>query len=91
MNSKVLFIYNFKKLFEILNEIKKNLNFEIRFIDEKDYKNLNLNNFQNYLIIMNYSSNNIKNCLEVKKLPIKLSNLIEKINLSFLRNKFNHQ
>ena len=59
MNSKVLFIYNFKKLFEILNEIKKNLNFEIRFIDEKDYKNLNLNNFQNYLIIMNYSSNNI--------------------------------
>ena len=91
MNSKVLFIYNFKKLFEILNEIKKNLNFEVRFIDEKDYKNLNLNSFQNYLIIMNNSSNNIKNCLEVKKLPIKLSNLIEKINLSFLRNKFNHQ
>ena len=91
MNSKVLFIYNFKKLFEILNEIKENLNFEVRFIDEKDYKNLNLNNLQNYLIVKINSTNNIKNCLEIKKLPIKLSNLIEKINLGFLRNKFNNQ
>ena len=71
MNSKVLFIYNFKKLFEILNEIEENLNFEVRFIEEKDYKNLNLNDLQDYLIVKINSTNNIKNCLEIKKLPIK--------------------
>jgi len=91
MNSKVLFIYNFKKLFEILNEIQENLNFKVRFIDEKDYKKLNLNNLKNYLIIRTNSCNNIKNCLEVKKFPIKFTNLIEKINLSFLKNQFNNQ
>ena len=91
MNSKILFIYNFKKLFEILNEIQENLNFKVCFIDEKDYKKLNFNNLQNYLIIRTNSCNNIKNCLEVKKSPIKLTNLIEKINLSFLKNQFNNQ
>ena len=91
MNSKVLFIYNYKKLFEILNEITECLNFEVRFIDEKDYKNLNLNDLQNNLILKTNSDNKLKNCLEIKKLPIKISDLIEKVNLSFLKKQFNNQ
>ena len=35
MNNKTLFIYNSPYLFKILNEIKRNLNFEIQHIDEK--------------------------------------------------------
>ena len=38
MSSKVLIIYNFNKLFEILNEIKENFNFEILNTDEKKFK-----------------------------------------------------
>ncbi len=88
---KILFIYNFNELFEILNEIKENLGFEVRLIDENDYKKLNLDDLQNYLIIKKNSCSNIKNCLEIKNLPIKILNLIEKINLCFLRNQFNNQ
>ena len=51
MNSKILFIYKFNKLFEILNEIKENLNFEIRFISDKDYNSSIFANLDNYLIL----------------------------------------
>ena len=91
MSSKVLFIYNFNELFKILNEIKENLSFEVRFIDENDYKKLNFNDLQNYLIIKKNSCSNLENCLEIKNLPLKILNLLEKINLSFLRNQFNNQ
>ena len=35
MNSKTLFIFDSIKLFEILNEIKSYLNFEIEHIEQK--------------------------------------------------------
>ncbi len=91
MSSKVLFIYNFNELFKILNEIKENFNFEVRLINENDYKKLDLNDLQNYLILKKDSCGNAKNCLEIKNLPSKLLDLIEKINLCFLRNQFNNQ
>ena len=91
MNSKILFIYKFNKLFEILNEIKENLNFEIRYISDKDYNNLIFADIDNYLILSIDNCNNMDNCLEIRDTPIKLINLIEKINLAFLRNQFNNQ
>ena len=91
MSSKILIIYNLNKLFEILDEIKENFNFEIRNIDDKDYKTIDFNDLQNFLILKSEKCNNIKNCLELNEVPIKLSNLIEKINLGFLKNQFNNQ
>ena len=38
MNSKILFIYNSIKLFEILKEIRENLNFEIEYLDKNSLK-----------------------------------------------------
>ena len=38
MNNKTLFIYKSPYLFKILDEIKRNLNFEIQQIDEKELK-----------------------------------------------------
>jgi len=91
MNSKILYIYDFNKLFEILNEIKTNLNFEISNIDKKAYEKIDFNNLQNYLIIKKQNCNNIKNCFEFKDMPIKIDKLIEKININFLKNQFNNQ
>jgi len=91
MSPKILFVYNSYKLFEILNENKENLNFKIHYINEVDYKKLNLNELENPLIIGTNSSHNIKNFLLIDKLPIKLSKLIEKINLSFLKKQFSDQ
>ena len=62
MNSKTLIIYNSPILFEILNEIKKNLKFDIENVDIKDFESLDFNDFENYAIISS-QPNTIKDCL----------------------------
>ncbi len=91
MSSKILYIYKSFKLFEILDQIKQNLNFEIKFIDKKCAKNLNLDKFDDYLIITTDSCDDIQSCKKIVNLPKKLTKLIEEINLSFIRNQFSNQ
>ena len=91
MISKNLFIYDSIKLFEILNEIKSKFNFEVNYIDKKEYNKIDFQNYKNYLIISTNSYEKINNCLVIDKLPEKISKLIEKINLEFLRNQFSSQ
>ena len=47
MNSKTLIVYESQILFEILDEIKEYLNLEIINSSEKDFKNINFENFDN--------------------------------------------
>ena len=91
MNSKILIIYNSIKLFEIFKEIKENLNFEIENLDKADLKKKDFSKYRNYLIISTHKNLNIHNLLLIKTLPIKINDLIEKINLRFLKNQFNNQ
>ncbi len=91
MSSKFLFVYNSIKLFEILKEIKNNLNFQIDYLDKDNYSQKNFNEYENYLIIALEKNPNIKNFLLIEDLPLKINKLIEKINLRFLKNQFNIQ
>ena len=91
MNTKTLFIYDSIKLFEILNEIKENFNFEINIINEKDLQNIDINDHKNYLVVTSQFNKNIENCLVINNLPQNIRKLIEKINLRFLKNQFNNQ
>ena len=91
MNSKNLFIYDSIKLFEILNEIKENFNFEIKYIGKKEYQKLNFDEYKNYLIVSTNISEKILNCLVIDSLPQKINKIVEKINLRFLKNQFNNQ
>ena len=90
MNFKTLIIYEADILFEILDEIKEKLNFSIIKTDEKNLSKINLNDLKNYQII------SLKNCelnhyLLIENLPIKLNNLLEKINIKFLSNQYLNQ
>ena len=91
MSNKNLFIYNSIELFKILNEIKHKLNFEINYIDRETYSKKNLNELENYLIITTEKNENIQNCLIIDNLPKKIYEIIEIINLKFLKNQFNNQ
>ena len=91
MSSKILFVYDSIKLFEIFEEIKENLNFEVNYIDKHDYKKLDFKNYNDYLIVTSKSDAKIENCLIFKNIPKKISKLVEEINISFLKNKFNYQ
>ena len=91
MNSKILFIYNSIKLYEILKEIGKSLNYEIMYLDKNNLKKKDFLENKNNLIISTEKEVNLHNYLLINTLPIKISDLIEKINLKFLKNQFNNQ
>ena len=88
MNSRILIIYEYQILYQVFNEISENLNFEIIQSNEKDLKELNYDQKNNYLIISEKKIEGVKNNLILDNLPIKFEKLIEIINIKFLKNKF---
>ena len=94
-----VFIFNHYSLYEILDEIKVNLSFDIIMHENEVslFKDKNFN-IKNSLIIL--KSNNklnlnknldIKNIINFHDYPIKLNRLIELINIQLIKIKFNHQ
>jgi hypothetical protein len=94
-----VFILNFNSLYEILDEIKENLSFTIRKIDnEEDFKKKFDLNRLDYLIISKTDhklllNNNIpdKNVLDLNDLPLSFKKLVELINIKLIKLKFNQQ
>ena len=91
MNLKKLIIYDFKELFKILYEIKKELNYEIIEIPAENPLNTSLNKKNDQLIIVKKLVKNLNNQILVTSLPIKLSKLIEMLNIEYLKRNFNSQ
>ena len=91
MIKKTLFVYNSLNLFHILYEIKKNFYFELEYIDTKNYKRINFEQYKNYLIISTNPDEKIKNCTTIDNLPTKITKLVEVINLNFLKKQFKNQ
>ena len=94
MSKQILIIYNLPVLFNILNEIKENFSFNLFNIDtEKDLININEEDFGNYIILTS-KKNEIKkynNQLIIEKFPFKITNIIERINITLLKQKYNEQ
>ena len=88
MVSKILIIYEYQTLYKILSEINEYLNFEILYVDKKKLQELDLNKFQNYLILSSVKSTDLKNSFVLENLPIKLDKLIQIININFLKANF---
>tara|TARA_B100000579_G_scaffold138666_1_gene112652 strand:+ start:1677 stop:2240 length:564 start_codon:yes stop_codon:yes gene_type:complete len=91
MNKQNLIIYDFAELFSILNEIKNNLNFKLLNISKKEFAKLNLDHFNNSLIITKKKIPNFENQIILSNYPLKISKIIETININFLKNKFLEQ
>ena len=88
MNKQNLLIYEFESLFNILDELKSSFNFNIQKLSKKDYQNLK---FDNYLVLCRNKDKSIKNQIVFENFPIKITKLLEKINIEFLKKKFNEQ
>ena len=88
MNSRILIIYEYQILYQILNEISESLNFEITQSNSNDLKELKYDPKNNYLIVSKKKIEGIKNSLILENVPIKFEKLIEIINIKFLKNKF---
>ena len=88
MNSRILIIYEYQILYQVLNEISESLNFDIIQSNSKDFKELKYDPKNNYLIVSKKKIEGIKNSLILENVPIKFEKLIEIINIKFLKNKF---
>ncbi len=91
MNDQNLIIYDFNSLYKILEELSLDLNFNIICADNENSLNDKIQNINNYLIISTRKNFNINNQIVLDNLPINISNLIEKINIQFLKLQFNNQ
>ena len=86
-----LIIYKFTPLYETLEELELDLNFKVNFANNEKSLDEKVKNLDNYLIISGKKFPNIVNQFVLDSKPIKIFKLIEKINIEFLKLKFNSQ
>ena len=91
MISKVLIIYEYQILYELLNEIKENFSFKLIKSDSKHFDSLQFEPSTNYLVLSSRKHEKIGRQLIIDNKPLKLEKLIEFININFLKNKFSDQ
>ncbi len=84
MEKQYLIIHNYPALYDILDEIKSKLSFNIKKIDDDDLIKQKYN--YNYLIISNLSLK-IENQIKIEEAPIEIAKLIDLLNISFLKKK----
>ena len=91
MNKHKILIYDFHELFIILDEIKELLNFEVEeLLNIKDLKSINFEPHKN-LIVSKVKISEDFNFLLLNMLPIKVTKLVEKFNIEYLKQKFIQQ
>ena len=91
MSHKKLIIYEYDSLFNILNELKENLNFELIQAQENNFQDIKSNLNSDFLIISKNNLEEINNQMNLQDLPKRINKIIELINVQFLKNKFNLQ
>ena len=91
MNNQILIIYDFPILFDILSEIKKALNFKLINLSKEEFSESKIKNYENYLIITNEKFLRFENQIVITEFPMRVSKIIEIININFLKKKFNQQ
>jgi len=91
MSTQNLIIYKFISFYHILEELDLDLNFKIIFADNENSLKDKIKHYDNYLIISNKQYLDFDNQFILKNTPIKIFKLLEKINIEFLKLKFNSQ
>ena len=94
-----IFIINYSSLYEILDEIKENLSFDIiKYENEEIFFKDNVFDKDNSIIITKFNQNlnlsnklDERNFLNCKHYPLSLKDLIELINLRLIKIRFNYQ
>ena len=78
-------------MYHIFEELSLDLNFKISFVDNEKSLKDKVKELSNYLVISNKKNLDFDNQFFLENTPIKISKLIEEINVEFLRLQFNSQ
>ena len=91
MSNQKIIVFQFNSFFKILKELENNINFRVVEVSSIEDLKLKILEFEDYLIITRGKIDNFKNQVMFEKYPIHLKRAIEKINIEFLKKKFNDQ
>jgi len=91
MNNQNLIVYRFNLLYLILKELEDDMNFKIIEISDEKTLGNQIENLNNYLIITKKKILKLNNQFVLSQLPIKISKMIEKLNIEFLKHQFVEQ
>ena len=90
--TKKLIIFRYKELFNILEEIKENFEFKLEFYEkDKELEKLEHDNLIDYLVLTKKKLPTVKKQIIIDKFPIKINELIQTLNINFLKSKFTEQ
>ena len=90
--TKKLIIFRYRELFNILEEIKENFEFKLEFYEkERELEKLEKDNLSDYLVITKKKLSNLKKQIIIDKSPININDLIQTLNINFLKSKFIEQ
>ena len=91
MNKKLI-IFESKELFNILNEINEIFEFKLEFCEkENELDKFNQENSSNFLVVTKKKISNLKNQVIIDKFPISINELVQSLNINFLKSKFIEQ
>ena len=88
MKIQNLIIYRLNSLYDVLNEVDQELHFNIVDVQNENLLQNEIKNLKNYLIITKRKLQNVDNQFVLEDIPIKISQLVEKLNIKFLRTQF---
>ena len=88
MDKQNLIIFKHNSFYDIMKELEVNLDLKIFEASNEKILNKVKDDLKNYLIITSKKINNINNQFILDQTPIKLSKLIEKFNIQFLKVNF---
>ena len=90
MNNQNVIFYQFNSFYKIMRELEVDLNLNIFQVLNDDELKEKTKDLDNYVVISNIKQN-FSNQLIIENYPINIFKFIEKLNLFFLKNKFNEQ
>ena len=91
MKFQNLIIFKLNFLYQILKEIEKELHFDIFEINDESLLYKENANFKNCIVITKNFIPNIDKQYVLDPIPIKVSKLVEKLNIIILRKQFSDQ
>ncbi len=90
MDKQILIIFKFKSLYEIIKELDNDLNLKIIEVSNESTLEQKIREFKNSLVITKTKLINV-NQLILDDFPIKITKFLEKVNVEFLKVKFNEK
>ena len=85
MNKSNLIIYKQKTLYKILEELDQDLNFQIIEINNEKSLEQEIKKLHNFIIITKKKIFNLSYQMIIDEYPIKVSKLVEKINVELMK------